>query len=492
MTVVERREGGVVYLRDELVPNEKQAQFWSVCAAPYRDVEEVLFDGSIRGGKTQAAGKLFVGWAMRTGGTYVVSRFSYRELEDSTKKAFLYGDGGLPPLIPEQLLKGGSLDKAKNETHNKVTLVNGAEILFRALEPRERGKIRNLTACAWFIDQAEELDGEDIADFYQEIKGRCSDPRGPRKLVLVANPGPTDHLIYDRFINPVTRYAKGRRVHVSILDNRQYLPADYVDMLLATEHTNPDYFKRMVMGEWGSIGGKRFKWFRRDTHVVDKVFDIPDGWEIIEGWDYGWDHPAVMMTLAIDFTGRKWVVSEYRARETPIGRLAAHAKLIRGDYRAGGDISPPAERPFFGSLAPEAAWLDPSAWAKKGEHEAPANQLLEEGLMLARANNERLGGWARLDTWGTTIMDDGRPSLMIFPTCEGLIKEFPNAAIKPGTDDIVKVNDDSLDTLRYIAMSRAQTPLEKEQEEGGTREAAARTMVSRITGDREPERLYVG
>lgn len=479
-------------LEDTLVGNRKQREFWAACRLPYTEAEEILFDGSIRGGKTQAAVRLLVAWALKTGGTYVISRFSYRELEDSTKKVCLYGEGGLPPAIPAQLLWKGNLDKAKNETHNKVKLANGAEILFRALEPRERGKIRNVTACAWFIDQAEELDGDDIADFYQEIKGRCSDPRGPRKLILVANPGPTDHLLYERFIDPINAYPKAKRVHVSILDNREHLPEDYVAMLLATEHTNPDYFKRMVMGEWGAIGGKRFKVWSRDRHVVDRVFDIPDGWEVLEGHDYGWDHPYVMLTVVIDFTGRKWVVAEYRTRETPIPQIAARIKEIRRPVYPGGGIEPAAERPFFGDLTPSASWLDPSAWAKRGEHDSPAHQLLENEIYVARANNERIGGWSRLETWMTTTMDDGRPMLQVFPTCEGLIKEIPNLKIKPGTEDVEKVNDDSSDSLRYIAMSRTPTPLEKAQEEDGTREAAARSMVRRASQGRDETGYFEG
>jgi hypothetical protein len=490
-TVVEQREGERLVLRDTFVPNEKQAEFFDACAEPYDRVQEVLFEGSIRAGKTAAACKLLIGWAMRTGGTYVVSRFSYRELEDSTKKMFLYGDGGMPPAIPRQLLRGGTLDKAKNETHNKVTLVNGAEILFRALEPKERGKIRNITACGWFIDQAEELDGEDIDDFYQEIKGRCSDPRGPRKLILVANPGPTDHLLYTRFLDPVTRHPKTRNVHVTILDNRKYLPEDYVQMLLDTEHTNPDYFKRMVMGEWGAIGGKRVRWWNRSVHVVP-AFDIPDGWEILEGQDAGWDHPHVCMWVAIDFTGRKWVVAEYTARETPIPRIAAKIKEIRRPcYRGNGD-APPGERPFYGDLTPSASWLDPSAWNKTGAHESVAAQLLEHEIYVSRANNERLGGWSRLDTWGTTTMDDGRPMLQVFENCEGLIKEFPNAKVKAGTDDIEKVRDDHLDPLRYVALSRTPSPEEQVKEEEGTREAAFGSMVKRRSGEPEERSLWSG
>jgi hypothetical protein len=487
--VRERREGNRLILEDTLVPNPKQRDFYRELARPYSEVEEVLFDGSIRGGKTQAGVRWLVAKALQTGGTYVISRFSYRELEDSTKKVCLYGEGGLPPAIPEQVLWKQNLDKAKNETHNKVKLANGAEILFRALEPKERGKIRNITACGWLIDQAEELDGEDIEDFYQEIKGRCSDPRGPLKLVLIANPGPTDHLIYKRFIDPVTRYEKAARVHVTILDNAKYLPPHYVQMLLATEHTNPDYFKRMVMGEWGAIGGKRFKCWDRNLHVVDRVFDIPEGWEVFEGWDYGWANPTVQLVCAMDYTGRVWVVAEYRASETTVPRICAHAKEIRRSYMPGGGVEPPAERPFFGDLTPSASWLDPSAWAKRGEHSSPAHEFLENEIYVAKANNERVGGWARLETWMTTPMDDGRPRLQIFPTCEGLIKEIPNLRIKPGTEDVEKVNDHSSDALRYVAMSRPITPLEQAQEEDGTREAAARSMVRRASEGREQRTL---
>lgn len=490
--VRERREGSRVILEDTLVPNEKQDAFFYQCAQPFEQVEEVLFDGSIRGGKTQAAVKWIVAQALKTGGTYVISRFSYRELEDSTKKVCLYGDGGMPPAIPTQVLWKQNLDKAKNETHNKVKLANGAEILFRALEPKERGKIRNITACAWFIDQAEELDGADIPDFYEEIKGRCSDPRGPLKMILVANPGPTDHFIYMRFIDPVTRYAKTRRVHVSMLDNAKYLPPAYVASRMATKDTNPDYFKRMVLGEWGAIGGKRFKCWDRNLHVVDKVFDIPQGWDIYEGWDWGWANPTVQLVCAMDYTGRVWVVAEYRASETPIPKICELAKKIRRSYVPGGGIEPPEQRPFFGDLTPSASWMDPSAWAKRGEHSSPADEFLENEVYMARANNERVGGWARLETWMTTKMDDGRPRLQIFPTCEGLIKEIPNLKVKEGTEDVEKVNDHSSDALRYVAMTRPISPLEQAQEEEGTREAATKSMVKRMVGARDEPTLYTG
>jgi hypothetical protein len=66
-----------------------------------------------------------------------VARLTYRELEDSTKKAMLHGDGSLPPLIPPELVA------QYRASDNLVHLKNGAVILFRSLD--EPAKLLNLT-----------------------------------------------------------------------------------------------------------------------------------------------------------------------------------------------------------------------------------------------------------------------------------------------------------------------------------------------------------
>lgn len=487
---VVRRDGSRLEITDTFVPNAKQRQFWHHANRPFSEVEEVLYDGSIRGGKTQAGVRLLVAWAMAYGGTYVISRFSYRELEDSTKKVCLYGDGALPPAIPTELLRGGRLDLAKNETHNKVTLRNGAEILFRALEQKERGKVRNLTASGWFIDQAEELEPgtneteEELEDFYMEIKGRCSDPRGPRKLLLVANPGPEDHLLYRRFIDPRTRHPKTARVHCTIHDNRANVPPDYYEMLLATEHTNPAYFNRMVMGMWGVTGGKRFKTFDRRIHVCEP-FDIPSSWTILEGGDYGWANYTAWEWLAIDHIGRHYVVAEHAAKEWEV---KDHAKAIKAIRRGlvepitVGPLGLPydafARRPFQGELEPSAIWLDPASWHKR-EGDSIAMNFLQHEIYAAKAINDRLGGWNRIEEKLNNRLPDGGPELMIFSNCELLIKELPNLRIKPGTEDVEKVNDHASDALRYIIMSQQPGSEAPTPEEEHTREAVAARIAAR-------------
>lgn len=476
--VAKYRTGNRVWLVDQFAPNQKQIDFFRACEEP--KVKEILFDGSIRGGKSQACAKKIVGWAMRYRGTYVVMRATLKELEDSTKKIMLTGDGVMPPSIPAELIAPGGI----SVTWNKVTLVSGSEIWFRSLESDERGKIRNVTFAGGFIDQVEELDDdENDEEYYDELLSRLSHAGTPRKMLLAANPEREDHWVCKRFgCTPETELGlspdakrKRRRVHVDIHDNADNLDPDYVDELLETENTRPDFFKRMVLGLWGAHGGKRFKTWNPALHVADKVFDIPSSWDIYEGLDYGNEHYTASVTVAIDFDGRWWVVAEHFANHQTISWHSNQIKKIRRNKDA--------MLGFAGTLEPSATWLDPSAWEERRKDvNSVAKEFADNEIYAARASNARIAGWNRIEEMLNKRLEDGLPKLRFFPTCPNVIREIANARIKPGTDDVMKVNDDALDALRYIVNSRAASPLELEAEENPhTREAAAKRLIARAT-----------
>jgi len=148
--------------------------------------------------------------------------------------------------------------------------------------------------------------------------GRLSDPRGPGKMVLAANPGPTDHWVYRRFIDPESagRYPQTRYIHCTLFDNRENLDERYFQSRIRTEKQNPEYFKRMVLGEWGAFGSKRFKVWNREKHVIDP-FKVPQFWEMIEAIDFGYSHPFVCLWVAIDERERYFVVGEHWEKERP-------------------------------------------------------------------------------------------------------------------------------------------------------------------------------
>ncbi len=460
-------QDGLVVVRDEFPapyhrPTPKQEEFWAACNED--GIDEILFDGAIRSGKTQAACKMIVSWAWNYGGPnwkFIIMRKTYRELEDSTKAAFLRGDGKMPPACPPELVMRFS---GKDEM---VILRNGAEILFRSAENANEAeeKVRNTTIAGFFIDQVEELYGNPYERLYDTLISRCSDPRGPGKALLVANPGPEDHWVYYRFVDEHRREPQTKRIHVVLTDNHWNLPERYVERMRKTRETKPSFYRRFILGEWGAFGGKRFANWNPEIHVVEP-FDIPSGWEIIQGIDFGWKNPTAAVWCAIDFEGRWWVVAEHFQKERPI---SWHAKqMLQTEKRLG--------------TTPSSRWLDPATWARRSEFESPAMEFADWGIECGRAQNDRLGGWNRLDEMLVQRMDDDRPQLQVFSTCKNLIREIPSLMVKEDSDDVDKDrgNDHASDALRYAIMSRMPSPIEEPvEEELDPRDRYAREMIAR-------------
>jgi hypothetical protein len=382
-------------------------------------------------------------------------------LEDSTKAAFLRGDGKMPPACPPALI---ARYVAKDEM---VILHNGAEILFRSAEnPSEtEDKLRNVTIAGFFIDQVEELAGSDYFQMYETLISRMSDPRGPRKSILVANPGPEDHWVHRRFVDERTRdsYPWCRRVHVQLSENEWNLPESYIRSMKRRESTNNMWYRRFILGEWGAFGGKRFPVWDPALHVVEP-FTIPPEWEVVAGLDYGWANPTAAIYCAVDFEGRWWVIGEHYESEKPVSWHARKMKELEIEL----------------NVTPSSLWLDPSTWARRSEYESPAIEFADYGIYAGRAQNDRLGGWNRIDEMLSEVMPDGYPRLRFFNTCPNLIKELPNLRIKDGTDDIVKENDHAVDALRYAIMSRSPSPEAEDDDDAlSPRELAIKRILER-------------
>jgi PBSX family phage terminase large subunit len=439
-------------VKDPLVPNRKQLEFAIHCHDP--EVDHIGFGGSIRAGKTQSAGRIITTWAWRYPGTYLVARKTYRRLADSTQKAMIRGDGGLSPCIPAGLIAD------RRVVDNEVILKSGGTIIFRSFEHPDEAidLVKNITLGGFFIDQVEELDGDKYEELFDTLEGRLSDPNCPRKGITVANPGPEDHWYHRRVVDPETRDEGSRYVHVTLHDNVENLPEKYVKQMLATEKTKPEWFDRYILGKWGAFGGKRFKCWREHEHVIDP-FPVPSEWEIVEAHDYGWGHPWASVWCAIDFEGNWYAVACHKEKERPV---SYHAKVIK-------------ETRERLNISPSSVWLDPSAWAPRGEYESPQMQLCDYGIWAAKAQNDRLGGWNKIEEMLTEKGPDpfdGNPDrnarrqvprLRFFRGYAApLIKELPSLRLKDGTDDVLKANDDASDALRYALMSRQPAPRQEE------------------------------
>jgi phage terminase large subunit len=412
---------------------------------------------------------------------YLVARLTYRELRDSTQKAMLHGDGALPPLIPPETI---DFYRASDEL---VQLKNGSQILFRSLD--EPGKLLNLTLGGIFVDQIEELDeGDDGERLFDTLLGRLSDPRGPRKLVAVANPGSLTHWVYRRLVDDRTRDAGARYVHVELVDNAGNLPDDYLAAMLATEETRPHWFKSFVKGLWGSFEGAAYEEFDDELHVVEP-FVIPDEWERFECMDHGAANPTSWALIAVDFDGNLVVFDLYYSP----GLVSAHAAAIR--RRLAPEFvgaAPPGlnwwrRRDSWGHFQEHYCFADPSIKASHGlssRRGVPASVLTEYrefGIKhLVASNNDRAAGYARflellhLDpkrpfpSWHSRRDEYGSPRLFIFKPLEQVIAQLKSAPIARDGRDAGEAVDANWEgahghahaMLRYGVMSRPAPSLD--------------------------------
>jgi PBSX family phage terminase large subunit len=457
-------------------PTVRQLDAARTCLDPA--VRVVVLDGAIRSGKTQAAARILLEWAVEQPATYLVARSTYRSLKDSTEKALLFGDGGLPPLIPPELV---AQYRASDEL---VRLRSGAEILFRSLEEGQVSKILNLSLAGVLVDQIEELDPGDPGErVFDTLLGRLSDPRGPRKLLAVANPSGLVSWPYRRLINEATRDPGVARVHFRLADNAANLPADYLESMEAMRETRPAWYRSFILGEWGAFQGQAFSEFDPAVHVVEP-FEIPPSWERFESMDHGANNPTCWLLWAVDYDGNLIACDEYYSP----GLVSEHAPEILRRRQASWQVG----------IWSNTCWADPSIFAQHGHTNtlgrpaSIATEYADYQIGLSPANNDRKAGYLHLcellhvdpnripATWASVPAHvDGSPRLFVFATCRRLIDQLKSAPLAVEGLDAGEAVDPkwasahghAVDAARYGALSRPSPseeplpPLEDERAE---------------------------
>ena len=194
----------------------------------------------------------------------------------------------------------------------------------------------------------------------------------------------------------------------------------------------------------------------------------------MEAIDYGYAHPFCCLWIAIDPVGRWYVIAEHYEKERSLRHHVTEIKKMR-------DLL---------GVQPSVTWIDPSVVRSDRGYESVQMELTDLGMYTAKAENERLGGWARLDEMLLTDLPDGKPWLQVFHSCRNLIRELPSAKIKDGTEDVEKKNDHTLDALRYAVMSRPPIPVGPDDlEEADFRRKYAQDIFDRAARD-DPNLLY--
>lgn len=230
------------------------------------------------------------------------------------------------------------------------------------------------------------------------------------------------------------------------LEDNPYLynDPDYESSLLELAHGDTELYRAMRNGDWSQFEGQVFIEFNPRLHVVDP-FIPPQNWPVWGALDWGFSAPLCYLWLTQDpYNKQVFAYNElYRERlhDSEAVRLIKAMTSRRVDY----------------TLA------DPAMWKAESNDDAlsRAEIFAEKGILLMRANNDRLAGVARvhellaidkelgaLDELGNPI---GDARLKITRNCANLVRTLPNLPRddKRPEDVDTEAEDHAYDALRY-------------------------------------------
>lgn len=196
-------------------------------------------------------------------------------------------DAQLSPLfyqmVPKEILGEWNSD----EEYRVVG--DGSWVYLRALKSSETqarySKFAGLTLGAVAVDQAEEVP----ADYWEVLKGRCSQVGTPMQRLLVANPPGQTHWLAKEFSDDQTRMPPNHElIRMSVYDNAQNLPPEYIPDLEQQYPSGHPLRRRFIEGERGIgylgepiYGGV----FRRELHI--RAEEMNPELPLLEAWDFG-------------------------------------------------------------------------------------------------------------------------------------------------------------------------------------------------------------
>lgn len=332
-----------------------------------------------------------------------------------------------------------------------------------------------------------EMDEETVMDIGGGLRWLKS-PERPTlpehsQLVMDCNPGAPGHWANKRAeaIDPRLRYVRTIPDYLRLQEHNYRPAADPVNRWkrIVTRHQdNPGYwdhdawdytplgrnyvtqqlegFKghkraRWLDGQWTAAEGAVFQEFEEARHVI-KAFNIPASYSCWLAEDPGYDHPTVVLVMAMAPNGRLYVCHEYVKRGTTVKQDADYIKRsITPNYNV---------LRMFG---------DPHYMFSKTKHSSGksiSDQMSDEGLRFipapAASNHTEMSQQVEMiRTKLSTSGADGFPMLRVFDSCHNTVRGFQTWGYvrtsggeqRGGEDRFEDIGDDEMDCVRMIVSS---------------------------------------
>jgi PBSX family phage terminase large subunit len=239
----------------------------------------------------------------------------------------------------------------------------------------------------------------------------------PCCLYGATNPNTFENWVYKYFIDaPI----EGSEVIYSISADNMYLPEEYLNDLKELKKSNPEYYSRMVMGQWGALEGVIYA-----LPLSQRVQEVPKKLHrTIAGLDFGFTHPTALVVVGIR-EANYYVIDEiYRHKQSSSDVIEFCKEKMR---EHGIDIfyCDPARPDMIEELK------------RNGIPAYESDNKVFDGIMIVKG-----------------MIGSGR--LHVLNSCHYTLREFDAYiwdAKNPLKEVPLKVNDHAMDALRYALVT---------------------------------------
>ena len=285
---------------------------------------------------------------------------------------------------------------------------------------------------------------------------RTTNPNIKPRMLLTGNPGGVGHqwvkrIFIDRNFDENENPTDFAFVPAKITDNAALMEND-PDYILRLNDLPEHLRKAYRDGDWDIVSGQVFTDWRRDTHVINE-FAIPPEWNRWISMDWGVNAPFCVL----------WFVEGYDKRVLCIRELYMNGTEFEKIMGVG--LTPKKLAKTINLINSKMGWenyeymmADPSCWNHPEGGESIAETMMNEGLKMVPADNERLQGLARVREY-LSIAPDGKPYLQFFKSCVKSISTIPALSYdERKLEDVdTSLEDHAYDCVRYMLMSRPIT-----------------------------------
>lgn len=316
--------------------------------------------------------------------------------------------------VPKALILG------HNKAESRYFLPHGSEVQF--ITGEDPNSLKSLTCDHVCIEEMTNLKEES----FKMLRTRISKGGKEASIFGATNAGPFTSYVYKMFME--TPMANSEVIYSKSHDN-PFLDEAYLEDLEDIKRTNPDYYRRMVEGQWGALEGLVFE-VPKEAAIIGRPKEIWDEerqrWlfeKVIAGIDFGYNSP--MAISVIGKLGNKWyLVDEVYRTEMGRDELESECHRLMDEFHISRFFADPSRKDIIEDLR------------KKHIPIEKASNAVYEGIMHVKSV---------IGSGNFTVLRDQCPYHM---------REFDSYIWdKSKPDHPIKVNDHAMDAFRYAIYS---------------------------------------